>query len=52
MNAYRRSELEYIARGANVEAALAALEALDEEPVMDDEEYETGESLPLFARPR
>ena len=52
MNAYRWSELELIDRGSNVEAALAALEALQEEPVMRDEEYESAEALPLFARPR
>lgn len=52
MNAYRWSELEFIARESNVEAALAALEALDEEPVMRDDEYEAAEPLPLFARPR
>jgi len=52
MNAYRWSELEFIARGANAEAALTAIEALDEEPVMHDEEYEAAEPLPLFVRPR
>jgi len=52
MNAYRWSEMEFTAREANVEAALAALEALDEEPLMGDEEYEAAVPLPLFARPR
>ena len=52
MNAYRWSEMEFTARESNVEAALAALEALDEEPLMGDEEYEAAVPLPLFARPR
>jgi len=52
MNAYRRCELEDLPREANAEAALAAVEALDEEPVMSDDEYEAGETLPLFAHPR
>jgi hypothetical protein len=51
MNAYRWCEVECLSREANAEAALAAVEALDEEPVMDDEEYEIGETLPLFAHP-
>jgi hypothetical protein len=52
MNAYRWNELDFIARESNVEAALAAVEALDEEPVMGDEEFVAAESLPLFVRPR
>lgn len=49
LNAYRWSQLELIPREANVEAALAAVEALDEGPVVDAEEDQTTESLPLFA---
>lgn len=52
LNAYRWSALEFVARESNVEAAVAALEALDEEPIMRDEEYEAVEPLPLFVRPR
>jgi ribonuclease HI len=52
MNAYRWSDLEFIARERNVEAALAAVEALDAEPVMGDDEYAAAEPLPLFVRPR
>lgn len=52
MNAYRSCELVVLRREANIEAALAAVEALDEEPVLGDEEYDVGETLPLFARPR
>jgi hypothetical protein len=44
--------MEFVARERNVEAALAAVEALDEEPVMGDEEFVAVESLPLFVRPR
>jgi ribonuclease HI len=52
MNAYRSCELECLPREANAEAALAAVEALDEEPIMGDEEYEVAETLPLFVRPQ
>jgi len=52
LNAYRWNEMEFVARERNVEAALAAVEALDEEPVMGDEEFVAVESLPLFVRPR
>jgi ribonuclease HI len=52
VNAYRWCELEYLPRELNVEAALAAVEALDEEPVMDDEEFQATGPLPLFVPPR
>jgi ribonuclease HI len=51
MNAYRKCELDYLRRDANAEAALTAVEALDDEPVLGDEEYDVGETLPLFGRP-
>lgn len=50
MNAYRWCELACLPREANAEAALAAVEALDEDPVLDDEEFEAS-TLPLFGRP-
>lgn len=52
MNAYRWSELVFIARESNVEAALPAIEALDEEPVLGDEEFTAADPLPLFVHPR
>ena len=52
LNAYRRSAVEYVPRERNSEAALAALEALDQENPASDVDIDDVEALPLFASPR
>ena len=51
LNAYRWSTVEYIPRERNAEAALAALEALDQQAVTSDLEMDDLETLPLFSTP-
>ncbi len=48
MNAYRWSSVEHRSRALNAEAALTALEALNDEPLMPADE-EASEPLPLFS---
>ena len=47
-NAYRWSALEYLPRERNTEAAIAAVEALDEEPLAHDVDLDAADPLPLF----
>lgn len=48
-NAYRWSMVESVPREQNAEAALAAMEALDQPPAADDTELDLPEPLPLWA---
>lgn len=50
LNAFRWSMVEFIPRERNVEAVLAALEALDQPPVAEGTELELPEPLPLWSR--
>lgn len=51
LNAYRWSAVEYVPRERNAEAALAAIEALDQDGVVSDLEMDDLETLPLFSTP-
>lgn len=48
LNAFRWSAVELLPRERNVEAAVAALEALDA-PVAEESEFEVAEPMPLWA---
>lgn len=52
LNAYRWSAVEYLPREHNAEAAIAALEALDEAPSEQDGDFEGVDAFPLFSSPR
>lgn len=49
LNSYRWSAVEYLPRERNTEAAIAAVEALDEEPLAHDVDLDAADPLPLFA---
>ena len=49
LNAYRRSAVTYVPREQNAEAALAAIEALDQDGVVSDLEMDDLDALPLFS---
>lgn len=49
LNAYRWSAIEYLPRERNTEAAIAAVEALDDEPSSPDLDLDMPDPLPLFA---
>ena len=51
LNAYRWSAVEYVPRERNAEAAVAALEALDQDGVVSDLEMDDVDTLPLFSAP-
>lgn len=51
LNAYRWSVVEYLPRERNAEAAIAAVEALDDEPPAHDLDLDVPDPLPLFASP-
>lgn len=49
LNAYRWSSVEYLPRERNAEAVIAAVEALDDEPLAHDLDLDVADPLPLFA---
>lgn len=52
LNAYRWSSVEHLPRERNTEAALAAMEALDQEVLEPSFELDDLDSLPLFSTSR
>ena len=49
LNAYRWSRVEFLPRAQNAEAAIAAVEALDQDPRLHEEDLDAPEPLPLFS---